>query len=148
MCVAIMRFRKSTRRTGGSRLKGSSSIPAKISELHVKAQIARPEYAETVRAGGSYRVHGAAWTSGAEIEMVEVSTDGGASWNRATLRGESTPDVWRLWDYEWKVPGTPGKTVLMARATDTQGRCQPSAHNDDHGSYLIHHCLPVEVWIR
>jgi DMSO/TMAO reductase YedYZ molybdopterin-dependent catalytic subunit len=122
-----------------------SMVP--ISELQVKAQIARPEYAETVWAGSTYRVHGAAWTSGAEIERVDVSADGGASWNRATLRGESAPDVWRLWDFEWKVPGTPGKTVLMARATDTRGRRQPSAHNDDHGSYLIHHCLPVEVRI-
>jgi DMSO/TMAO reductase YedYZ molybdopterin-dependent catalytic subunit len=128
--------------------RGGQPSLVPISEMMVKSQIARPGFSETVRAGGSYRVHGAAWTSGAEIEMVEVSTDGGASWNRATLQGESAPDVWRLWEYEWKVPEAPGKTVLMARATDTQGRCQPSGHHDDYGSYLIHHCLPVEVWIR
>ena len=56
-----------------------------ISEMRVKAQIARPEYAEAVRAGQLYRVHGAAWTTAAEITKVEVSTDEGEDVERGTL---------------------------------------------------------------
>ncbi|MEY3897353.1 MAG: hypothetical protein RLZZ214_2874 [Verrucomicrobiota bacterium] len=120
-----------------------------ITEMRVKAQIARPGFAEAVAAGQPYRVHGAAWTSsGVEIIRVEVSTDAGATWNDARLLGESVPNTWRLWDYAWAVPATPDKTVLMARATDSQGRTQPTGHHDDRGSYLIHHCLPIEVLIR
>ena len=59
-----------------------------ITEMRVKAQIARPEFAEAVRAGQPYRVHGAAWTTEAEITRVEVSTDAGATWNDARLLGE------------------------------------------------------------
>ena len=119
-----------------------------ITEMRVKAQIARPEYLEAVRPGQSYRVHGAAWTTAAEITKVEVSTDEGKTWNEARLLGDSLRNAWRLWEYEWAVPATPGKAVLMARATDSEGRTQPEEHHDDRGSYLIHHWLPIEVLIR
>lgn len=127
-----------------------SSVPTllPITEMRVKAQIARPGFAEVVAAGHLYRVHGAAWTSSAEIVRVEVSTDTGATWNDAKLLGAPVPNAWRLWEYGWNVPDEPGKTVLMARATDSKGRTQPSDHHDDRGSYLIHHCLPVDVSIR
>ena len=127
-----------------------STIPTlmPITEMRVKAQIARPEFAEAVRAGQSYRVHGAAWTTEAEIVKVEVSTDAGANWSGARLLGESLRNAWRLWEYEWAVPANPGKAVLMARATDSEGRTQPPEHHDDRGSYLIHHWLPIEVLIR
>ncbi len=119
-----------------------------ITEMRVKAQIARPEYAEAVRAGRPYRVYGAAWTTDAEITRVEVSTDGGTRWSDAHLLGEPLRRAWRLWEYHWAVPATPGKVVLMARATDSEGRTQPAEHHDDRGSYLIHHWLPIEVFIR
>ena len=119
-----------------------------ITAMRVKAQIARPEYAEAVRAGQSYRVHGAAWTTEAEITNVEVSTDEGGTWKTARLLGNSLRNAWRLWEYDWAVPATPGKTVLMARAVDSEGGTQPPEHHDDRGSYLIHHWLPVEVYIR
>jgi DMSO/TMAO reductase YedYZ molybdopterin-dependent catalytic subunit len=129
--------------------RGSASpVLTPVREMQVKAQIARPEFAESVRAGQPYRVHGAAWTTGAVITKVEVSTDGGGTWNDARLLGEPVPNAWRLWEYEWAVPATPGKTVLMARATDSAGRVQPEHHDDDRGSYLIHHRLPIEVIIR
>ena len=119
-----------------------------IREMQVKSQIARPGFAEVIPAGQPYRIHGAAWTGGADISRVEVSTDGGNSWNDARLLGEPVADAWRLWEYDWIVPSTPGKTVLMARATDTAGRTQPREHHDDRGSYIIHHWLPIDVVIR
>ena len=119
-----------------------------ITAMRVKSQIARPEFAETGRAGEKYRVHGAAWTTDAEVTKVELSTDGGTTWNDARLLGESLPNAWRLWEYEWAVPTTPGKAVLMARATDSEGRTQPPEHHDDRGSYLIHHWLPIEVDVQ
>ena len=129
--------------------RGSSApslVP--ITTARVKSQIARPEFAETVRAGRPYRVHGAAWTSDAEIVRVEVTTDEGASWHDARLLGDSVRNAWRLWEYEWSVPATPGRTVVMSRATDSEGRTQPAEHHDDRGSYIIHHWLPIEVTIR
>lgn len=127
-----------------------SSAPSllPITEMRVKSQIARPEMAEAVCAGASYLVHGAAWTSDGAIAKVEVSVDGGETWQEARLLGEHVPHAWRLWEYDWAIPQTPGKTVLMSRATDSAGRTQPPEHHDDRGSYLIHHWLPVDVLIR
>jgi len=119
-----------------------------ITEMRVKSQIARPEFAETVRAGQPYRVHGAAWTTDGAIVKVELSMDHGTTWNEARLLGDPVANSWRLWEYEWSVPDRPGKLVLMSRATDTSGRTQPAEHHDDRGSYLIHHWLPVDVQIR
>src|SRR5437773_5864658 len=49
-----------------------------LTEMRVKAEIARPAEGETVPAKTRVRVHGAAWTSNGEITKVELSTDGGA----------------------------------------------------------------------
>lgn len=119
-----------------------------ITTGRVKAQIARPETAEVIPAGKNYRIHGAAWTSDAEIIRVEVSTDGGRRWQEARLLGDSMVNAWRLWEFNWSVPLKPGNTVLMARATDSKRRTQPAEHHEDRGPYLIHHWLPVEIIIR
>lgn len=119
-----------------------------ITSMSVKAQIARPGFAETVLAGKPYRMHGATWTSDADIVRVDVSTDGGTSWSEAHLLGQPVRHTWRLWEHTWLVPSKPGDTILMARATDSAGRTQPDHHHEDRGSYLIHHCLQVPVTIQ
>jgi DMSO/TMAO reductase YedYZ molybdopterin-dependent catalytic subunit len=117
-----------------------------VTEIEVKASIARPTAGEVLSAGKDYRVHGAAWGGTAEVTKVEVSTDGGGSWNGALLTGKSVPFSWRLWEYAWKaVPA--GKHVLMARATDCRGRTQPLRRDPDRRSYVINHVVatPVEA---
>jgi DMSO/TMAO reductase YedYZ molybdopterin-dependent catalytic subunit len=119
-----------------------------IAEMQVKAQIARPGFADAVRAEQMYPVCGAAWTSEAEITKVEVSTNGGATWQNARLLGEPIRNVWWLWEYDWQVPAKPGKATLMARATDSEFRAQPTERDDDRGSYIVNHWLPFEVKVR
>ena len=53
-----------------------------ITEMQVKAQIALPGFADAVRAGQTYRVTGAAWTTEADITKVEIST----GWRRDMAR--------------------------------------------------------------
>lgn len=118
-----------------------------ITSMRIKAQISRPGFAEVVRAAQPYRVHGAAWTSDADITKVEVSTDGGATWRDAHLLGEPVRNAWRLWEFTWSVPAGPGKATVIARATDSKGSCQPDKHHEDNGAYLINHWLPIPVTI-
>ena len=125
---------------------GSTLVP--ITEMQVKAAIARPGVNEVIAAGANYHVVGAAWTGGGEIVKVELSADGGASWERASLGEESRSDVWRLWSFDWRVPLTPGRCTLLACATDSRGRTQPNERDPDRGTYMINHCLPIEVEIR
>ncbi len=119
-----------------------------ITQMQVKAAIARPGINDVIAAGIDYAVAGAAWTSDADIVKVELSMDGGKSWQEASL-GEKPPrNSWRLWDWNWATPKAPGRHVLMARATDSRGRTQPMERDLDRGSYEINHCLPIEVEIR
>jgi len=119
-----------------------------LAEMHVKAEIAKPTHGETVPANSSVRVHGAAWTSDGEIAKVELSTDGGSTWNEANLLGESKPNAWRLWEFNWKTPRVPGKQTLVARATDSLGQTQPVQRDPDRGTYMITHLLPITVEVR
>jgi DMSO/TMAO reductase YedYZ molybdopterin-dependent catalytic subunit len=112
----------------------------------VKASIARPSAGETVSANAPYRVHGAAWAGEVEVAKVEVSTDGGTTWNAARLLGEPVPFAWRLWEYNWRTPAN-GKHNLLARASDKSGRVQPLKRDPDRRNYLINHVVPVAVTV-
>jgi DMSO/TMAO reductase YedYZ molybdopterin-dependent catalytic subunit len=118
-----------------------------ITELQVKAQIARPASSETIKADSDYRIHGAAWTGGSEIAKVDVSTDAGKSWREAKLQGDNMQNAWRLWEYLWHTPGKEGKVRIMARATDSRGRVQPLERDPNRRNYMISHVLPVDLTV-
>ncbi len=65
--------------------------------------------------GANYKVAGAAWTAEAEIVKVELSTDGGSSWEAASLGKEKARNSWQLWEYDWNVPPA-GALVFCSRA--------------------------------
>jgi DMSO/TMAO reductase YedYZ molybdopterin-dependent catalytic subunit len=119
-----------------------------VTELQVKALIARPARLEIVAAGSAYRVHGAAWTGGSEIAQVEVSTDGGAHWAAARLLDTPIANAWRLWEYQWQVPDRRGRHTLMARATDRRGRTQPSRPDPDRRNTMINFTLPIPIEVQ
>jgi DMSO/TMAO reductase YedYZ molybdopterin-dependent catalytic subunit len=128
--------------------RGGNAELVALSEMQIKAEIARPGEGETVPANSNVRVHGAAWTGNGEITKIEISSDDGATWNEAKLLDESKPNAWRLWEFNWKTPARPGKVTLIARATDSKGRAQPIERDQDRGTYMINHLLPVTVEIR
>jgi DMSO/TMAO reductase YedYZ molybdopterin-dependent catalytic subunit len=128
--------------------RGDIAELAPLTEMQIKAEIARPAQGETVPANSNVCVHGAAWTSDSEITKVELSTDGGATWSKANLIGETKRNAWRLWEFDWHSPPKPGKQVLVARATDSQGRTQPVERDPDRGTYMINHLLPITVEVR
>ena len=119
-----------------------------LSELQTKAEIARPVEGEVVPANSHVRVQGAAWTTNGEIIKVELSADGGSTWNDAKLLGEAKLNAWRLWEFNWKTSVAAGKAKLIARATDSRGRMQSAEHDPDRGTYMINHLLPITVEVR
>ena len=130
------------------RRRGDVGELTPISEIQIKAEIARPAQGEVVSTNSNFRVRGAAWTGDGEITKVELSTDGGSTWQEATLLGESKPNAWRLWEFNWKTPTTPGKQTLIARATDSLGQTQPAHRDPDRGTYMINHLLPIVVEVK
>jgi sulfane dehydrogenase subunit SoxC len=68
---------------------------------------------------------GRAWSGWAPIELVDVSIDGGRSWQAAELDPPSASHwAWRGWRYRWSPPG-PGEYLLACRARDAAGNAQP-----------------------
>jgi DMSO/TMAO reductase YedYZ molybdopterin-dependent catalytic subunit len=118
-----------------------------LRDMRVKSLIARPALHEIVKAGTPYRVFGAAWTGDADVQKVELSVDGGKSWQEARLIDKPVRFAWRRWELEWKTPNTPGRVTLMSRATDSSGQRQPEQHNRDTANYAIHHVLPQVIEI-
>ncbi len=127
--------------------RGSTGLPVRrpLFEMRVKSMIARPVLHESIPAGSVCRIVGAAWAGESEIDRVEVSTDGGETWGDARLIDPVSRFAWSRWDFSWQVPSRKGRYTLLSRATDTAGRRQPGARDDDYQNYAIHHILPIEV---
>jgi DMSO/TMAO reductase YedYZ molybdopterin-dependent catalytic subunit len=128
--------------------RGDISELTPISEMLIKAEIAKPAQGEIVSKNSNVRVHGAAWTGDGEITKVELSTDGGATWNAASLIGASKRNAWRLWEFDWRTPSRPGQAHLIARAADSLGQTQPAHRDPDRGTYMINQLLPIAVEVR
>jgi DMSO/TMAO reductase YedYZ molybdopterin-dependent catalytic subunit len=119
-----------------------------ITSMLVKSSISRPFADEVVAKGRTYAVTGAAWAGESDIAKVELSTDGGGTWQPAKLLGEAVPFAWRLWSFDWRVPDQPGRVSLVVRATDTRGATQPTGRDADRRTYMVNHLVPVEVRVE
>jgi sulfite oxidase len=115
-----------------------------LTALTVKSVIAGPLDGASLRAG-RVAVHGAAWAGEADIVKVEISTDGGATWNSAELGHEQARYAWRLWSYEWKAKD--GDYVILSRAIDSQGRTQPATPAWNPSGYLYNAIDQVKVHV-
>ncbi|WP_299052114.1 sulfite oxidase [uncultured Nocardioides sp.] len=88
----------------------------------------------TIAAGGTRTLTGRAWSGAGPIKRVDVSLDGGETWQRAELVDPSgrapragagdSGTGWTRWSVRWRAP-RPGSYELLARATDRAGRTQP-----------------------
>lgn len=94
-----------------------------VTQLKIKSIITQPLQDEHLPRG-AVTVLGAAYAGESDIQAVDVSVDGGKSWEAAELIGPQAPFAWRQWQYLWHASAN-GRHRLMARATDSRGRQQP-----------------------
>lgn len=85
------------------------------------------------RAGEATWIAGVAWAGARGISRVEVSLDGGGTWQEAELREPLSPLAWTQWAYRW-TPGPPGSYRILCRATDGGGGLQDPAQRQPHPS--------------
>jgi len=126
----------------GDAVKPEDTHP--LTALNVKSVIAGPLDGARLKAG-KVAVHGAAWAGEADIVKVEISTDAGASWNPASLGHDQAHYAWRLWTYEWRAKG--GDYTILSRATDSQGRTQPSTPVWNPSGYLYNAADQVTIHV-
>jgi DMSO/TMAO reductase YedYZ molybdopterin-dependent catalytic subunit len=93
---------------------------------------------------GKNPIGGIAWAPHRGIEKVEVSTDGGQTWNTASLAKQLAEDTWRLYAYDWDA--TPGDHTIQVRATDGNGETQTAQEASPHPSGATgYHTIEVAV---
>jgi sulfite oxidase len=94
-----------------------------LGPVGVNAVICRPAQGTTLPAG-ELGLRGYALAGhGGRVAAVEVSPDGGRSWQPACLLDADLPWAWRRW--ETSVTLGPGEHELVARASDTLGNTMP-----------------------
>lgn len=87
-------------------------------------------------AGHTQVLRGRSWSGNGRIRQVEVSTDDGATWQRARPIGAGTARAWQRWKFPWR-PDSPGRYTLRARATDVTGATQPAVAPYNTLGYLF-----------
>jgi DMSO/TMAO reductase YedYZ molybdopterin-dependent catalytic subunit len=78
-------------------------------------------------------IAGVAWAGERGISKVEVSTDGGGTWNEAILKDPINERMWRFWAYRW-TPSDAGEAQIVCRATDGDGAVQTMRETEPHPS--------------
>ena len=126
----------------GDSVKPEDTHP--VTGLSVKSVISGPLDGASVKPG-RVAAHGAAWAGEADIVKVEISLDDGATWSPATLGQEKSKYAWRLWSYSWNAKR--GDYTIKSRATDSQGRVQPSEAVWNPSGYLYNAIDEVKIHV-
>jgi len=93
-------------------------------EMDAKSIITTPAFPEKLSAPGWRRISGLAWSGRGRISRVDVSPDGGKTWDNAELLTTLHPKAAVRFEYMWEWTGN--ESLLMSRAVDDQGYAQPT----------------------
>lgn len=96
-----------------------------IATINTTARIDIPKNGSFLSSGANF-IGGIAHAGQRGIERVEVSLDGGRTWEPAVAKAALGPNAWALWLYRWNAPAIEPGQKLMARAMDGTGAIQPA----------------------
>jgi hypothetical protein len=118
-------------------------LDTSISKTNMKSVVAR---IARRKAGAvwQYRITGPAWGGQVPIQTVHVQIDGGP-WQAATLEPSRGAYAWRLWSLNVSAL-TPGKHTVVSRATDANGKHQPT--QDERRKSIASGREDFSMWTR
>jgi sulfane dehydrogenase subunit SoxC len=93
-------------------------------EMDAKSIITFPAYPKKLPSQGYWEITGIAWSGRGRITRVELSVDGGGSWEDAELQDPVLPKCHTRFRKLWNWQGE--KATLVSRATDETGYVQPT----------------------
>jgi sulfane dehydrogenase subunit SoxC len=113
--------------------------------MDAKSLITFPAYPNTLSKGWCV-ITGLAWSGRGKIGHVEVSTDGGNTWQSAELQAPILSKCTTRFRYAWKYDG--GEAVLMSRAIDETGYMQPTRAQlvAARGAGTFYHMNSIRAW--
>lgn len=92
--------------------------------MEAKSVITFPSGGQNLNGPGFYEIRGIAWSGRGRITHVEISTDGGFSWQSAKLQAPVLKKCLTRFTVPWHWNGAPA--VLQSRARDDTGYWQPT----------------------
>jgi sulfane dehydrogenase subunit SoxC len=118
--------------------------------MDAKSVITFPSGEMKLPGPGFYEITGLAWSGRGKVARVEVSTDGGKTFNLASLQDPVLPICQTRFRFPWVWNGTPA--VIQSRATDETGYTQPTRQQLiaergplESGS-LFYHMNAIQSW--
>ena len=94
--------------------------------------------------GSGILIAGVALDKSSPIQAIQVSTNGGQTWERAEQNSPESPHEWTLWRYRW-TPEQAGTYTLLARAVSVRERQQLEDENHKDGSAGV---LRIQVTLQ
>jgi sulfane dehydrogenase subunit SoxC len=116
-------------------------------EMEAKSVITFPSGGQTLPARGPYELTGLAWSGRGLITRVEVTTDGGRTWQQAALQEPRLPLALTRFRLAWRFDGQ--DAIIASRAVDQTGYVQPTraALIAARGTNSTYHYNGIKPWI-
>ncbi len=113
--------------------------------MDARSIITDPAYPRVIEPGW-HEIRGLAWSGRGRIARVDVSADGGATWQEAELQEPVLPKAHLRFRAPWRWDG--GAAEIMSRATDETGYVQPTweALVAARGPRTRYHQNPITSW--
>ena len=113
--------------------------------MEAKSVITYPSGRQQIHPG-FHEISGLAWSGRGRIAKVEVSMDGGRSWQRAQLQEPVLPKCHTRFRYPWRWNGQ--EAILQSRCVDETGYVQPSRQDlvKVRGTNSIYHYNAIHSW--
>src|SRR3954452_7777244 len=92
--------------------------------MEAKSIITRPSGGQILSGPGFHEITGLAWSGHGKIKRVEISVDGGTSWQPAALQDPVLTRALTRFRFPWHWDGKP--VVIQSRATDETDYVQPT----------------------
>jgi len=111
-----------------------------------KSVITTPSPEKPLKTLSYHTISGLAWSGRGRITHVDISFDGGQSWQEATLQGPVREKSLTRFSLPWDWNGA--EALLQSRATDETGYVQPTIGQlrRVRGSHSIYHNNMITTW--
>ncbi|HEY5366329.1 MAG TPA: sulfite dehydrogenase [Casimicrobiaceae bacterium] len=111
-----------------------------------KSVITSPSGGMTLVGRGYHAITGLAWSGRGKVRAVDVSTDGGRNWRRATLQSPVLDKALTRFRIDWQWDG--GPALLQSRVVDDTGFVQPAIRQlrAVRGTRSIYHNNAIQTW--
>ena len=115
-------------------------------QMEAKSVITFPSGGQSLSGRGLYELTGLAWSGRGRIDRVEVTLDGGRTWERAVIQEPRLPIALTRFRLPWRFEGR--EAVIASRAIDESGYVQPTreALIAVRGTNSIYHYNGIKFW--